>query len=307
MGGGGGLLGGVTSSIFGSTDDSGTKRAGAVAESGQSAIADLEKQVQGLQGSQTQFGNLLASQALGNQTPITQAMLQQAQDRQLAQQLGAMQANRSVNPALAQRQYLQSAAQQGQQTAQQAGILGLQEQQARQGQFANYLNSLYGHQASTLGAATGAAGGFANAVGANQARQDQLNQQLLGAAGSGAAAGAGMFGGGAGGGAAGGRAMAGGAGDAMAMSPAMMLAAHGGEVPSHGPRSIVGKHFHNMKSGGHVPGQASVDGDSYKNDTVPAMLSPGEVVIPRSVMQSDDAPKKAAKFVAAVLAKKGKK
>jgi hypothetical protein len=38
-----------------------------------------------------------------------------------------------------------------------------------------------------------------------------------------------------------------------------------------------------MKLGGHVSGEAKVDGDSEQNDTVPAMLSPGELVIPRSV------------------------
>lgn len=38
-----------------------------------------------------------------------------------------------------------------------------------------------------------------------------------------------------------------------------------------------------MKLGGHISGKAHVEGDSEKNDTVPAMLSPGELVIPRSV------------------------
>lgn len=38
-----------------------------------------------------------------------------------------------------------------------------------------------------------------------------------------------------------------------------------------------------MKLGGHVGGDAKVAGDSQENDTVPAMLSPGELVIPRSV------------------------
>lgn len=59
-----------------------------------------------------------------------------------------------------------------------------------------------------------------------------------------------------------------------------------------------------LKAGGHVPGKAAVTGDSLKNDTVHAMLSPGEVVIPRSVMQSKDPARGAADFVAAVLAKK---
>lgn len=37
--------------------------------------------------------------------------------------------------------------------------------------------------------------------------------------------------------------------------------------------------------GGVVPGRATVIGDSSRNDTVPALLSPGEVVIPRSKVQ----------------------
>ena len=41
-----------------------------------------------------------------------------------------------------------------------------------------------------------------------------------------------------------------------------------------------------MKQGGAVPGQAQVPGDSAKNDTVHAQLSPGEVVIPRTMVQS---------------------
>lgn len=57
--------------------------------------------------------------------------------------------------------------------------------------------------------------------------------------------------------------------------------------------------------GGKVLGQAKVSGDSLKNDEVPAMLSPGEVVIPRSVIQSDDPVNNAAKFVAAILARNG--
>ena len=44
-----------------------------------------------------------------------------------------------------------------------------------------------------------------------------------------------------------------------------------------------------MTGGGQVPGSAQVSGDSPKNDTVPAMLSPGEVVVPRSVASDPDA------------------
>lgn len=59
-----------------------------------------------------------------------------------------------------------------------------------------------------------------------------------------------------------------------------------------------------MSSGGHVPGHAQVSGDSQKNDTVPAMLSPGEIVVPRSHAMD---PAKAAAFAYRIAARKGRK
>lgn len=55
--------------------------------------------------------------------------------------------------------------------------------------------------------------------------------------------------------------------------------------------------------GGEVPGKAKVFGDDEKNDTVPAVLSPGEVVIPRSIAHDPDA---AADFVRALNASKAR-
>ena len=43
--------------------------------------------------------------------------------------------------------------------------------------------------------------------------------------------------------------------------------------------------------GGPVPGKAKVPGDSPKNDTVPAVVSPGEVVLPRSISHDPEAAK----------------
>jgi hypothetical protein len=86
---------------------------------------------------------------------------------------------------------------------------------------------------------------------------------------------------------------------------AMRNAAHGGEILPNGPRSKTAAHC--MKAGGTVPGKAKVAGDSLKNDVVSAKLSPGEVVIPRSVMNSADPAAAAAKFVAAIMARKGHK
>jgi hypothetical protein len=62
-----------------------------------------------------------------------------------------------------------------------------------------------------------------------------------------------------------------------------------------------------LKQGGGVPGKAAVKGNSYKNDTVKALLSPGEVVIPKSVMEGKDPIRGAAQFVQAVMRKKGSK
>lgn len=67
-----------------------------------------------------------------------------------------------------------------------------------------------------------------------------------------------------------------------------------------------------FRSGGNVmasnPGQmAQVPGNSYSNDKIPAVLSEGEVVIPRNIMQGKNPSAGAAKFVAALMAKKGKK
>ena len=46
--------------------------------------------------------------------------------------------------------------------------------------------------------------------------------------------------------------------------------------------------------GGHVPGEAPHPGDDDRNDIVPALLSPGEVVLPRSVAHD---PEKSKRFV----------
>ncbi len=46
-------------------------------------------------------------------------------------------------------------------------------------------------------------------------------------------------------------------------------------------------------------------GNSLKNDTQPAMLSPKEIVLPRSITMAPDAPEQAAEFVRALLKKQG--
>jgi hypothetical protein len=76
--------------------------------------------------------------------------------------------------------------------------------------------------------------------------------------------------------------------------------AHGGQA-----KAYVGDRL--MNNGGKVPGKAKHKGDDYRNDTVKALLSPGEIVLPNSVTQSKDPVKAAAKFVEAIVAKQGLK
>lgn len=84
------------------------------------------------------------------------------------------------------------------------------------------------------------------------------------------------------------------------------------EAPTGGPEEIMSGIEADpaalamvASKGALVPGKAKVKGDSEKNDNVPAMLSPGEVVIPRHVMNSDDPVGNSAKFVEALLKKQG--
>ncbi len=75
--------------------------------------------------------------------------------------------------------------------------------------------------------------------------------------------------------------------------------AMGGEVQCYAVGGEVHDHELCMKAGGNVPddGSQQMPGDSPQNDTVPAMLSPHEIVLPRSVAQAPNAPDAAAQFV----------
>lgn len=97
-----------------------------------------------------------------------------------------------------------------------------------------------------------------------------------------------------------------------------MIAAHGGKVPAlvspgehYLPPKDVKKVAKEGKSpltvGERIPGKPKVKGDSYKNDTVHKTLEAGGIVIPNSIMQSEDPAKKAYEFVAAIQARHGKK
>lgn len=68
--------------------------------------------------------------------------------------------------------------------------------------------------------------------------------------------------------------------------PAAVLAYKGGIVPSgitnHQNGNFVHRHATNYDVGGRVPGQPKKPGNHIENDTVPAVVSPGELIIPNS-------------------------
>jgi len=82
-----------------------------------------------------------------------------------------------------------------------------------------------------------------------------------------------------------------------AMGDSMMMAAKGGPVKQMQAKG--GKVKADTKEE-----KAKVKGNSYSNDTIPAMLSEGEIVLPREVTQHPNAPEMAAEFVRQTLAKK---
>lgn len=270
--------------------------------------------------SQKDLANQFGQVATGQNSPLQQ--LANSQANQNAQQAAGVYANnRAINPALAARQAsnLQANSNQGLANTLAMQRLGAMGQQGQvYGQLGNQIQGMQGitqgaianqNQAINQGNQTAA-----GVAAGNQEMSGKVVGGILNAAGPALG-------------------MAGGGGGAPPIPPgaAAAAAAHGGVV-SHGtvlphnyahggtvsgPVSFAGKYLsnpgamaamarggqvQNMKRGGSVPGKARVQGDSLKNDTVPAMLSPGEIVVPRTKAQDPEAAKR---FVMAVLNKKG--
>lgn len=224
----------------------------------------------------------LQAQAAGQGPSLAQMQLMQATNQNNAMSAGMAASQRGINPALAQRMAMQNQATMNQGAAAQSGQLRLQEQMQARQQLGDVLNAqrqgYLGQQQNNAGM-FGQAGQLQNQQ--NQGRitnlnnAQQLNQNSAMQAQALNAGGAnrntehqrGILGG-----------LIGGAGSLLA-----------------GPLGL------GMAEGGLIPG------DHPRNDTVPAMLSPKEIVLPRSVTMSAEAPEKAAAFVAAIKATDGKK
>ncbi|MGE0527288.1 MAG: hypothetical protein AB7G93_15210 [Bdellovibrionales bacterium] len=225
---------------------------------------------------QTALAEALEAQARGEGPSLAQNQLRKATERNLQDQMAlAASARGNVNPALMQRQLMQNQAATNQAAAQQSADLRFQELMAARQMLGDLATNARNQDAAAQQYATEAERGMLdqiagirdsnraaamnleslrsnNALGVgNQAVQDTINRrdtrtQMHGALISGIASGASAGLGGPAGG------------------------AKGGATPKY--------------DGGLIPGRAKVPGDSPANDTVPAMLSPDEVVLPRSVV-----------------------
>lgn len=284
---------------------------------------------------QAQLAQQLQAQSMGQGPNPAQAQLAQNTAANTANQAAMMAGQRGVssNTGLAGRQIAQQGAMNQQNAVGQAATLQAQQQLAAQsalmqqqgmmantagtqiGQYSNQLNNLgnlnLAQQQTLYNAQTGnASAANQAAANQNQANQNQYlnNAAIIGGIGQGIGGLAGAF--------------------------APQKKAHGGEIEDRqqsdetkviadkgwgkiiiindqdgrpqplahgGCASNVGNM---LKGGGFVPGQARVAGDSSRNDIVDAKLSPGEIVIPRSIAQHPNAPQKAAQFVAALMARK---
>lgn len=285
-------------------------------------------------GQQGDLAAQLRAQAAGEGPNLAAMQLKQATDRNAALAAGQIASQRGMNPALAARLIAQNQAAANQQAAGQAGLLRAQQQLAAQGQLAN----VYGQQAGqslqagsianqNLGINQQAlaqqnadivrARGEADRINADISKQ---NAEMSAKGTGGLLSGLGTVGA---------TVLTGGSvgqGIKSALIPGKFS---GGEIKGYSEggesedsfqkagktisKSIdpdkaraIASAFKAMggpidfREGGHVPGQGKVKGDDIKNDTVPAMLSPKEVVLPRSVTMAEDAPDRAKEFMIAL-------
>lgn len=245
------------------------------------------------------LASMLQQQAAGKGPNLANQQLQNATGQNVANQAALMAGQRgaSSNVGLMSRQIANQGANIQQQQAGQSASNVLAQQLAAQAQLGN----VYGAQANAANQNYGVSQGGQNQnnqIGSNAASFNaKMNQDLIsGVAGGGAK----LFG------------MAEGGqvpntqpsfsqNFVNSIKPMVAMMADGGAVLPFSPIDL--------RQGGEIQAQApqqraEVQGNSLKNDKIPAMVSEGEVVLPRTVTQSPDAPHAAAQFMAQVMAGK---
>lgn len=274
---------------------------GTIDQAQQQALSGYDKS-QDVYSQQQALANALLAQSNGEGPNPAQAALNASTGQNVANQAALMASQRGAgaNAGLLARQAAQQGAAIQQQAGGQGAVLQAQQQLAARQQLGAQQQAMQqgnlGQQAastSLLGAASGAQNAQNNTSVANYGMQQGINAGIEQKNAEGKSKGIGGILGG----------IAGAAGSLLGF-------AEGGEIPAgrtHLPDHIhdVAKFYHpeyssmpsNYLSGGQVPGQGDVQGNSIKNDVVPAMLSPKEIVLPRTVTMAPDAPQRAAAFV----------
>lgn len=255
---------------------------------------------------QAQLAEALRAQAEGRAPSLAAMQYAQALEQSQAAAASQLASARGLSPAQAQRLMLtqQAGARAG--AAAQSAQLRLQEQQAAQAALGNLLGQrrqqelLGGQLAAGL---YGTAGGLGTQQAISQAEMNQrarqmamglgtqeqalATQQASSLMGAGGAAGATLFA----------------AGQKGQQQTPMSF-----DDTAAAQQSYQARYGTARARGGaaprEIPGKAKYKGDTRSNDTVPALLSPGEIVLPRSVAQDEDAPDKAKKFVQAIKKQK---
>ena len=220
---------------------------------------------------QADLARALRAQAEGKAPSLAAMQYAQALNQSQAAAASQLASARGLSPAQAQQLLMTRQAASQQQAAGQSAMMRLQEQQAAQSALGNLLGQR--RQQELLGGQL-AAGlyGTAGGLGVNEA---QLKQQAAMAVQQQA--------------------------NLEAQRNAQLVGSLVGAAGTLGTVAMTGK----ARGGAmEVPGKAKYRGDTRANDTVPALLSPGEIVLPRTVAQSDDAPEKAKRFVEAIKTKK---
>lgn len=294
----------------------------------------------GIAGQQQTLADMLAARARGEGTSVAELQLQRAAEENARRAAGALAGVRGMNPALARRLLLQQQSRIAQETAGQGALLRAQEQQAAQQALGTQLagmrqaeQALYG-QSGELGLGQEKLGTSlqesaeerrlkaqeATQRGQLEAERLQIEEDkaaaqdkgLIGEIGEGVVEAGKAFAKAKGGGFDGGSVNDDGSIGMAAggMTKAAITKAHNaakkalkaGEFKQYGDRAESVAYATMTKL---AKQKKLADGglsalDNEKNDIIPAMLSPGEMVIPRSVMASTNSPIRAAAFVKAI-------
>lgn len=242
---------------------------------------------QQLRTDQMSFIDQLKAQAAGQGPSIAQQQLQTATDANISQAMaaGQTQAGHGLNNMAAQRAIAGTQGKLQQESANQSALLRNQEMLQARTMLGNTLGGVRGQNISATTDAEKLRQNWNIALLDESARKRAADNQLAGSAIN------------AGGGAVE-KWAAGQPGKTAPTQPTQPAQPTAPDVEP--PTDYSG----GLASGGLIAGRAPSTGDSPSNDTVPALLSPGEIVIPRSVAQSEDAPDKAAAFVAAIKSNK---